>query len=95
MIKLDPVKKSVIDEKNAKDARDAAIESVEVVTSSGKIFDGDRAARQALTSAVAVGNPGETVAWKMADNSIQTVSYEELKEALRLVGEAHTAIITG
>ena len=94
MIELDVAKKEAVDYKISKAAKDAAIESTTVVVASGNVYDGDRAARQALTTAVAVGNEGETVAWKLADNSIKTVSYAELKEALRLVGEAHTAIIT-
>ena len=93
MITVDAVKKSVIDAGIIKEQKNVAIEAVTVQTIAGNMYDGNRASRQALTTAVALGSTGETVAWKLADNSIAVVTYEELKEALRLIGEAHTAIV--
>jgi hypothetical protein len=37
-------------------------------------------------------NEGETVQWVLADNTIAQVTKEQLRQALRLAGEAQTAI---
>lgn len=78
----------------ARAARHAAIDQVRVTHPvSGRVFDGDKAARDALTTAVVAGDPGESTPWKLADNSVEVVTWEELRDILRLVGVAHTGII--
>lgn len=37
-------------------------------------------------------NDGETVQWVLADNTIAQVTKEQLRQALRMSGEAQTAI---
>jgi hypothetical protein len=81
----------------AKVAKLAALDSITVTTSSGKVFDGNETARLNLLSAItASAIVGQTSAnWKLADNTVQTVTLDELKEALTLaiqrVGEIVTA----
>jgi hypothetical protein len=76
----------------AKAKRNAAVEAILVTTGSGKVFDGDETSQTRMARAVAAGNPGDTTHWKLADDSIQAVSWEELKEALLLSGQAQTSI---
>ena len=73
--------------------RMAQIDTMTITTTSGKVFDADKPARAALTSAVAVGEAGMSTLWKLADNTVEIITWEELKEALLLLGAAHTALI--
>ena len=81
----------------AKTEKLAALSSIIVTTTSGKIFDGNADARLNMLSAItAAGILGQTSAnWKLADNTVQNVTLDELKEALALaiqrVGEIVTA----
>lgn len=74
--------------------REVAVAAITVKTASGKVFDGDERSQDRMARAVALGSAGELTQWKLADNAIATVTWEELKEALRLAGEAQTAIWT-
>jgi len=76
----------------AKVDRDKQVNNIKVTTTSGKIFDGNEPSQDRMTRAVAAGSPGETTQWRLADNSVATVTYEELKEALRLAGQAQTEL---
>lgn len=74
--------------------RYAAIEDITVTHPvSLRVYDGDKAARDALTTAVAAGEAGESTPWKLADNTVSVVAWEELRDVLRLVGVEHTALI--
>ena len=65
-----------------------------VIEFDGLSFDGDRDARNALTSAITGMNAGESMQWKLSDNTVVIVSRAQLKQALRLVGVEQTRIIT-
>lgn len=75
-----------------KASRDAQVAAIIVTTASGKVFDGNEPSQDRMTRAVAGGDPAETTLWRMADNTVATVTREELREALRLAGQAQTAI---
>jgi hypothetical protein len=75
-----------------KKTRVEEVAKIKVTTKSGKTFDGDEKSQDRMARAVALGSAGETTQWKLADNSIVTVTWEELREALRLAGDAQTAI---
>jgi len=70
----------------AKAQKAEALANITVTTRSGKVFDGDESARNNMLSAIAVADfLGKTEAdWKLADNTIETITLVELKEALAL-----------
>jgi len=65
-----------------------------VIEVDGLVFDGHINARNALTSAVIGMDEGESMQWKLANNSLVSVTRSQLKRALRLVGIEQTRIIT-
>jgi hypothetical protein len=81
----------------AKQEKLKSLASIKVTTSSGKVFDGRDIDQQRMTSAIlasSVLNVTETQ-WKLADNTVATVSLDELKEALALSIQATGNIIVG
>ena len=62
------------------------LESITVTTQSGKTFDGDELSQTRIARALQIGSfTGQTLtAWKLADNTVQQVTYVELQEALTL-----------
>jgi len=81
----------------AKQAKIEALASVKVTTTSGNTFDGRDIDQQRMVSAIlssSVVNVTETQ-WKLADNSIATISLDELKEALALSIQAIGNIVVG
>ena len=64
----------------------AALDSIIVVTKSGKSFDGNETARVNMLSAITASEIiGQTKAgWKLADNTLAMVNVSEIKEALAL-----------
>ena len=63
-----------------------------VVTVDDLQFDGDETSQDRMARSCVALNEGETVQWVLADNSIAQVTKEQLRQALRLAGEAQTAI---
>ena len=81
----------------AKQEKIEALASVKVTTTSGKVFDGRDIDQQRMVSAIlssSVIDITETQ-WKLADNSIATISLDELKEALALSIKAIGNIVVG
>lgn len=76
----------------AKQAKIEAVSQITVTTSTGKTFDGDEDSQNRMARAVTASSAGESTLWKMANNLPDTVTHEELKEALRLAGDAMTLI---
>lgn len=96
---LDAMKaQEIIDaELKAKQARDEALNSITVTTSMGNIFDGrdkDRARMNEVIQASSILGVTETQ-WKLHDNTVATITLDELKEALALSIQAASAIIVG
>ena len=77
---------------SAKEQKLLDVGNITVTTQAGNTFDGDEISQSRMARAIASSDPLETTQWKLADNSIITVTREELKEALRLAGEAQTLI---
>lgn len=75
-----------------KASRTLAVSQIVVISASGKSFDGDETSQNRMARAVTSSNAGDTTQWVLADTTVATVTHEELKEALRLAGEAMTAI---
>ena len=63
-----------------------------VVTVDDLLFDGDETSQDRMARSCVALNDGETVQWVLADNTIAQVTKEQLRKALRLAGEAQTAI---
>ena len=85
--------KSVQEAKALKDKnRAAAMNALTVTTSSGKEFDGDEISQSRMARAVSFSQPLDTTQWILADNSVATVTREELIEAGLLAGQAQTAL---
>ena len=76
----------------AKSERAAYVSKI-VVEVDGMQFDGDETSQDRMArSVVALNDDEETVQWVLADNTIAQVTRVQLKQALRLAGEAQTAI---
>lgn len=76
----------------AKQARAEQVEQITVTTASGKVFDGHEEAQNRMARVVAVGASGMSTKWKLADNTWTDVTWDELKEALLLAGQAQTDV---
>lgn len=77
--------------------RQALVDSIVVVTTTGKSFDGDERSQERMTRAiVALQAAGQEDfgPWVLADNSVANVTLSELIEALRLAGSEQAAIWT-
>lgn len=78
----------------AKSARSVAVDSIQVTTASGRVFDGDETSQTRMTRAIiamqATGTP--SITWVLADNTPASVGVAELIEALALSGAAQSAI---
>ena len=72
----------------------AKINRIKVTTSSNKTFDGNEVAQDRMARAINIANiTGDTeTQWKLADNTIVTVTLDELKEALNLAGKKMSEI---
>lgn len=63
------------------------------VTVDGMVFDGDEISRaRMVTAVVSATSETETIEWSLADNTVATVTASQLKQALRLSGEAMSSI---
>jgi hypothetical protein len=84
-------------EAEAKKAKLEALQAITVTTTSGKVFDGRDIDQQRMVSAImSAGVVGMTeTQWKLADNTVGTVTLDELKEALALSIQAIGNIIVG
>ena len=76
-------------------SRANTVSQIKVTVSTGKVFDGDEISQSRMARAIVASDPLETVPWVLADSSTGTiVTREELREALRLAGDAQTAVWT-
>lgn len=71
------------------------LNAIIVTIESGKTFDGNETARTDILSALTTGELiGETSTnWKLADNSVELVTRDELLEALALAIQAKGRIV--
>ena len=90
-------KKLGIDSKVAKQAKLEALANLTVTTTNGNVFDANSDSitnMMAALQASTIVNKIET-SWKLADNTIVTITIDELKEALALSIQAKGNIILG
>jgi len=76
----------------AKETKINQVANITVTTTSGKTFDGDEIAQDRMARAVSFSQPLDTTQWVLADNTVATVTREELVEAGLLAGQAMTTI---
>lgn len=76
----------------AKQQRHQVVSEIIVTTQAGNSFDGNEDAQNRLARAIAGMSDIDTLPWVLADNSIKTVTKDELLEALRLSGQAQAAL---
>ena len=74
------------------DPRIQAVSEIKVTTQAGNTFDGDETSQNRMARAIVAMTETDTIGWVLADNSLITVTREELQEALRLAGLAMTEI---
>ena len=72
--------------------RQAAVDSIVVITTAGNAFDGHELAQARMARAIMLANPEETTPWILADNTVVQVDVAELSEALRLAGLRQTEL---
>ena len=84
----------LIDEENFIKAKSDRADYVSriVVEVDGMKFDGDETSQNRMARSIVALNEGETVQWVLANNTIAQITKEQLRQALRLAGEAQTAI---
>lgn len=72
--------------------RQSAVNEIVVVVD-GMVFDGDEDSQSRMARAVAAADSlQETTEWTLADNTVVTVTVQQLKTACRLAGEEQTRI---
>lgn len=74
-----------------------AIANLTVTTTVGNIFDADELSRQRMADAILASQTTGLLGtqWKLTDNSIATVTYDELREAHALALQAFGEVILG
>ncbi len=72
--------------------RKTEVANITVTTAAGNTFDGNEDAQNRMSRAVIAMSDTDTITWVLADNTVATVSRDELREALRLAGEAMSSI---
>lgn len=75
-----------------KAARSARVAAIKVTTAAGRVFDGDELSQTRMARAISAMDDADTTLWVLADNTPAQITRSELKEALRLAGEAQSAI---
>lgn len=75
-----------------KESREQAVKNIKVTTSLGNTFDGDETSQNRMARTAVAMRPGEMIPWVLSNNVPAMVSREELSEALRLAGEAQSAL---
>lgn len=85
----------------AKGERTEKVESIEVTISTGKTFNANEDSQNRMNRAYVGLKDGiengllpidKTITWKLADNTFQEVTHQELLEALILAGELQSGI---
>ncbi len=72
--------------------RQALVDAIIVTTTAGNAFDGDEISQGRLSRATSVMDDVETTTWVLADDTVVQATKAELLEALKLAGQAQTAV---
>jgi len=74
-----------------KEDRQKQVENIVVTTDVGD-WDGDETSQTRMARAISVMTSTDKTTWILADNSVVSVTKAQIKEALKLAGEAQTAL---
>lgn len=91
LIKVNEAKLAEIELAKAKAQRQAEVEAITVIVGD-KVFDGDERSQDRMSRAINAMDEADETLWVLADNAPTMVTKAELRSALRLAGEAQTAI---
>lgn len=72
--------------------RAIAVAAITVTTTAGNTFNGDEASQNRMARSIVALSDTDTITWVLADNSTIQATKAELQEALKLSGEAQTAL---
>jgi len=78
--------------------KESRLNSIKVTTKAGNVFDGDEKSQDRMSKILLRSTliDDTKTDWKLADNSIVTISFDELKEALSLaIKEMSNIILKG
>ena len=73
-------------------ARASDIAAIKVIAVQGKEFNGNEAEQARLAVAITLLDPGESIDWVLANETVVSLTREELKEVLVAVGRIAAAI---
>ncbi|ANI04428.1 hypothetical protein A210_17805 [Pseudomonas putida SJTE-1] len=73
-------------------SRADAVAAITVTTAAGNTFNGDEASQNRMARSIVALGDTDTITWVLANNSTIQATKAELQEALRLSGEAQTAL---
>jgi hypothetical protein len=76
-----------------KTERAQAVDALTIETALG-VFDADERSQDRMARAVVAMGEVDTIEWVLNDNTVVTVTAEQLKEALQLAGAAQSALWT-
>jgi hypothetical protein len=91
LIKTNEARLAEIKLREAKALRQEEVDTL-IVEVNGKQFNGDERSQDRMSRAINAMDTAEETLWVLADNVPTIVTREELRTALRLAGEAQTAI---
>ncbi|EGB99532.1 MULTISPECIES: hypothetical protein [Pseudomonas] len=72
--------------------RTDAVAAITVTTTAGNTFNGDEASQNRMARSIVALSDTDTITWVLANNSTIQATKAELQEALKLSGEAQTAL---
>ena len=76
----------------AKQVREHLVSELTVITSNGKVFDGDENSQNRMSRAIIGMSDTDSIKWVLADDSISDVTKSELVEALYLSGQKQSEL---
>lgn len=96
VVEMPQAEKDAHTEKESRDQfkleRAQAMQSLTVTTQAGNVFDADETSQTRMSRAITIMDDVDTTVWVLEDNTPIQATKAELKEALRLAGEAQAAL---
>jgi len=74
-----------------KQSRTEYVSNITVTTAAGNEFDGDETSQTRMARALVAMDEGDLIPWVLVSNEVISATKAELKEALKLSGEAQSA----
>ena len=88
---IDSTKALAMELKSFKDSRTLAVSTITVEVDS-MVFDGDEMSQTRMARVIVSLDSLDTTLWVLANGTAVSVTQKQLKQALRLAGEAQTAL---